>query len=413
MSTSAAIAKATAALLSDERGRKALGWLLVAALAPLFVLVAFLCVLGAGSVEHNEATIQACFYGTELSAKTPEEYKTHIEHMRTAFTRLDAAVASANASAEDGSLDATLVKAAFFVLCFGDDIPTNREAGDFVGCFYTTETRTREVEPDESNNPEEPGADDEADADEGGEPETEEYTVVLPLSLESAYANLAAELDREITVEDKANIREVYAKIAGPLGGYDSGSVSYGNYELGGGFSDELDVPLDDPTTKSAADLVNYAKYAWQNGWGYCWGTIGYIMTPEFLESKAAQYPEGVGDKRSTIESLWMGHRTTDCVGLIKSYGWYDPESQSIVYGSNGVPDFSANQMYYAATESGPIDTIPEIPGLAVWHDGHIGVYIGGGEVIEAMGTNYGIVKTKLENRYFTHWLKIACIEYD
>lgn len=69
--------------------------------------------------------------------------------------------------------------------------------------------------------------------------------------------------------------------------------------------------------------------------------------------------------------------------------------------------------MYYSATESGPIDTMPDIPGLAVWHDGHIGVYIGGGQVIEAMGTKYGVVKTELAGRGWTHWLKIPYINYD
>lgn len=399
--TAAAIAKAAAAILSDERGRKAVGWIIVAILSPLIVLIAILCSLGTGSADHNNAALQACFYGTALSSAVPAEYQTHISHMRTSFTRLDSAVATVNASAENGGLDATRVKAAFFVLCFGDDVPTNREAGRFVGCFYTTETRTREVKVED---------------DETGEITTteEEYTVTVSLPLDTVYANLAAELGREITDEDKENIRDVYAKISGPLGGYGAGAVGYGSYEVGGGFSDDFDgLILSDPATKNAADLVNYAKYAWENGWGYTWGTIGYVMTPSFLDSKAAQYPEGVGDKRDIIESLWMGHRTTDCVGLIKSYGWYDPESQSIVYGSNGMPDFSANQMYYTATESGPISTIPEIPGLAVWHDGHIGVYIGGGEVIEAMGTNYGVVKTQLASRGFTHWMKVAYINYD
>ena len=77
------------------------------------------------------------------------------------------------------------------------------------------------------------------------------------------------------------------------------------------------------------------------------------------------------------------------------------------------VAGFGANQMYYSATESGTIDTMPDIPGLAVWHDGHIGVYIGGGQVIEAMGTKYGVVKTELANRGWTHWLKIPYINYD
>ena len=56
---------------------------------------------------------------------------------------------------------------------------------------------------------------------------------------------------------------------------------------------------------------------------------------------------------------------------------------------------------------------MPDIPGLAVWHEGHIGVYIGGGQVIEAMGTRYGVVKTELASRSWTHWLKVPYIRYD
>lgn len=100
-------------------------------------------------------------------------------------------------------------------------------------------------------------------------------------------------------------------------------------------------------------------------------------------------------------------------MGLIKGYGWLDPDTMTIEYGTNGMPDLGANQMYYSASVSGTIDTMPDIPGLAVWHDGHIGVYIGDGYVIEAMGTKYGVVKTELEGRGWTHWLQIEYINYD
>ena len=53
-----------------------------------------------------------------------------------------------------------------------------------------------------------------------------------------------------------------------------------------------------------------------------------------------------------------------------------------------------------------------EEPGLAVWHSGHIGVYIGNGEVIEAMGTKYGVVKTQLSERSWTAWLEVPYITY-
>ena len=74
--------------------------------------------------------------------------------------------------------------------------------------------------------------------------------------------------------------------------------------------------------------------------------------------------------------------------------------------------DVTADGMYSAAKEKGNINTIPEIPGLAVWQPGHIGIYIGNGEVIEAMGTQYGVVKTKLSSGSWTHWLKVPYITY-
>lgn len=106
------------------------------------------------------------------------------------------------------------------------------------------------------------------------------------------------------------------------------------------------------------------------------------------------------------------GKRTADCVGLIKGYGWYNAESGEIVVGSNGMMDVTANGMFEAATVKGTIDTIPEVPGLAVWHQGHIGIYIGNGEVIEAMNTMRGVTRTKLVGRSWTHWLQIPYISY-
>ena len=76
------------------------------------------------------------------------------------------------------------------------------------------------------------------------------------------------------------------------------------------------------------------------------------------------------------------------------------------------MPDIGADQMYRTAAEKGPISTMPEIPGLAVWHQGHIGIYIGNGYAIEAMGTRYGVVKTQVAARSWTHWLKIPYINY-
>ena len=69
MSTAALIAKAAAVILSEERGRKAVGWILVAVLSPLILLIAVICSFAAGGAEHNNATVEACFYGASYSGK--------------------------------------------------------------------------------------------------------------------------------------------------------------------------------------------------------------------------------------------------------------------------------------------------------------------------------------------------------
>lgn len=166
------------------------------------------------------------------------------------------------------------------------------------------------------------------------------------------------------------------------------------------------------PSVKNNLDLVKWAIHAEKAGWGYVWGTYGTVLTRSFYKAKVEQYPEEVGGYADFIEANWLGGRTADCVGFIKGYGWLNPDTHQIEYGTNGMPDIGADTMYANATEKGEIDTIPEIPGLAVWHQGHIGIYIGNGEVIEAMGTRYGVVKTQLSSSRWTHWLKIPYITY-
>ena len=167
-----------------------------------------------------------------------------------------------------------------------------------------------------------------------------------------------------------------------------------------------------DPSTKNNLDLVQYAIEAEQAGWGYVWGTYGLVLTEARFEAKLEQYPDDIGEHEDFIRENWIGRRTADCVGFIKGYGWLNPDTHEIEYGTNGMLDVGADGMYNAAEEKGSIDTIPEIPGLAVWKEGHIGIYIGNGETIEAMGTRYGVVRRQLSEGTWTDWLKIPYITY-
>lgn len=371
-------AKAAAVLPTDEEARKKIGWAVAAILSPLILIAALFCSLAVGTSQHNDV-IDLVFNGGSLPDSLPEEYAQHIQAMRECVDVLDTAIAEANDQTDSGTLDSAMVKAAFYTLYFGRENPTllPEDARAFVDCFvrYQAEGET---------------------------------TVAVPVSKSAAYENLSA-LGYPDPEEWAENAEAVYNRIAYGAGGEGlSGSVEYG-----GAASTRLDIALADPSRKNAADLVRYAKNAWQSGWGYVWGSFGNVLTESKFAYKLRQYPDGVGRYQEFIRDNWLGRRTADCVGLIKSYGWLDPDSMTIRYGTNGMPDIGADAMYRNAVVKGPINTIPETPGLAVWRSGHIGIYIGNGEIIEAMGTKYGVVRTQLSQRNFTHWLEIPYIYYD
>ena len=167
---------------------------------------------------------------------------------------------------------------------------------------------------------------------------------------------------------------------------------------------------------KTNIELVEFAKKALQENWGYCLGSFGNILIPSFLQQKMSQ-GGGVGAynaKHKDYLNKFINKRVTDCYGLIKAFVWWN----------NGQVKYVASQdrnqegAYTAAKEKGTLATIPEIPGLILWMKGHAGVYTGNGEFIECVGAPVGMRKGKIQGgkvvtgSKFTHWFKDTYIEY-
>ena len=389
--TAATVAKAAAAILSNEKTRKAVGWIIAAILSPIILLIVLICGFMSGGADHNNAAVDLCYYGGMIAGTVPEGYRQHIEDMQESFAIIDSDIAAISAKTENGNgLDSHRAKAIFYALFFGAENPSQVGISRFVNCFVTYETRTNTW------------------TDETGVEHEDTYTVAIPIaSLDTVYTNIAETMGVEITNADRKNANAIYGRTRS------GGDTFSGSYERGGDRSIELDVSaFVNLAKKNNQDLVTYAINAWESGWGYVWGTYGSVLTDSLFDYKLEQYPDGVGNYEDFIRENWLGGRTTDCVGLIKGYGWLNPETLTIDYGTNGMPDIGADSMYENATVKGDISTMPDTPGLAVWHSGHIGVYIGNGEVIEAMGTKYGVVKTQLADRNWTAWLEVPYVTY-
>lgn len=156
--------------------------------------------------------------------------------------------------------------------------------------------------------------------------------------------------------------------------------------------------------------LVEYCKQVYRTGYVYWYGTVGYECTKSLYTRKKKQYPSHYTSSRESgyMRDISNGSWCADCVGMIKAFFWSNGKIKTEgKYKSNNCPDTSANGMIQLCTESGAIKTIPDIPGLVVWKDGHIGVYIGGGEVIEMNGFAKDCLWRKTSANNWSKWGKL------
>ncbi len=165
-------------------------------------------------------------------------------------------------------------------------------------------------------------------------------------------------------------------------------------------------------------------------GHSYWYGTCGYKATKGLLSWKRNQYSQYYP---SSLESKFQKDIANkdvvcDCIGSCKAYAWTGG-GQSILdsigkdgavsnsYGSNGCPDKGANSMFtYAKSKGrawGTIDTLPNVVGLCLHKDGHVGYTVGDGYAVEWQGTRIGCVKTVIANRKWTEWFQLPFINYD
>lgn len=145
--------------------------------------------------------------------------------------------------------------------------------------------------------------------------------------------------------------------------------------------------------SKTAKGLVSFAKS--KLGVEYVYGAKGEILTQRLYDELKNRY----GSLVWASDRNKIGKYCVDCSGLIS---WYTGKVRnSTSYKNTATKILGINQIKKA------------VPGCAVWRSGHIGIYIGNDEVIEAKGSAYGVVKTRVRDGNWTHILWLSEIEYD
>lgn len=161
----------------------------------------------------------------------------------------------------------------------------------------------------------------------------------------------------------------------------------------------------------TAKGLAEYCERCLKERTAYMWGTLMNPISADLINKKRNQYPGKYTPGRIQALSALIGKAyACDCSGLIKSY----------YMGGFGAPEYDAQKdintagFFSAAEARGAISTLPEVPGIVLYMDGHVGVYVGGGKAIECTWGAYGdgVVKTNIDGRGWTHWLKIPFVDY-
>lgn len=157
--------------------------------------------------------------------------------------------------------------------------------------------------------------------------------------------------------------------------------------------------------TVSAAEVVALFRRALAEKWGYIWGGTGQIHTQRAQDSATRAQTIRYGQQ-------WVGQHVADCSGLF--YWAYKQLGGYMYHGSNTM--WNKYSKAKGKLQNGRrTDGQALKPGSAVFlvkgsDRHHVGLYVGDGKVIEAKGTAYGVVESKITR--WNEWAELTGTAY-
>ena len=159
--------------------------------------------------------------------------------------------------------------------------------------------------------------------------------------------------------------------------------------------------------------LIDKFRQALSENWGYIWGTAGEKWTAakqkELEKTKDSDRAQG-----REYGSKWIGHTVADCSGLFswafKQLGGYMYHESDTMYRK-----YCVNKGELRKGKRTDCGTLKPGTAVFVWNGkkySHVGLFVGDGTVIEAMGTINGVTTTRVTAGKWTHWGELVGIDY-
>lgn len=119
---------------TDKKARNIFAVIIAAILVPFITVILIVLSLFGNLESANNSLLDYSFTDTEIPTDFNDEQRTAIENMRQWLSELDAVIAEK----EENSLDGNTVRAVFYSLKFGTEVPENEDIFDyerFCNCF--------------------------------------------------------------------------------------------------------------------------------------------------------------------------------------------------------------------------------------------------------------------------------------
>ena len=154
-------------------------------------------------------------------------------------------------------------------------------------------------------------------------------------------------------------------------------------------------------------EFIKKVKQIASEDTAFAFGAYGEIVNDELFVRTVRNQSERYHDKSNLTRLLdCYGKKAYECTALFT-------EPLEITR-NEGIPN--PNNLYELwSTRKWLIEDMPDISGLGVYLYGHVGVYIGNGQVIESTysGGNFGVAATLLHDKPWTAAFAIKGVNYE